>query len=452
MTQSMSTAAPHGLCVRPELDDDLVGAYVQDAIDRGGYRAALAYYDSEDAEKSEAAWHRLRAKGWLLGRLGLYDRMGGWLEEIAACPDFDHISAAGISGRPLAYRTPSLWLETPKPPGRNTGRLLTVESAAADGPTASRVPDYIWATMLILDAAGPICSHAGLGAAVSLAAAYPSRQVRNAARGDRLREPLRCATLHGAPERCHRWIIADIDFDPRPVNGPHYYYDLTDEGRRTLDKAKAAGAPWPMAVEEAAMGLEGVALPDLLERACGLGGTLNDLGKMRGELGCLVDAWRDRANGVQAVQVGAEDQTLADLGPPTKWHDADDGLGSTFDHLLYLMTVVKSTHAVACEAEPSTRAEMSVLLTLIGMIQDLCRRHGTAVAEAASAKASASGTLAGSAAGVTEPVERYPPYTDVTPALISDAYYCLAEYCRDRGLAVDQRSLPFSVPCVITGV
>ena len=152
------------------------------------------------------------------------------------------------------------------------------------------------------------------------------------------------------------------------------------------------------------------------------------------------------------MQVGSEDQALAELGPPTKWHDADDGLGSTFDHLLYLMTVVKSTHAVACEAEPGNRAEMSVLQTLIGIIQDLCRRYGMAVAEAASAKASASGTLAGSAAGVTEPVERYPPYTDVTPALISDAYCCLAEYCRDRGLAVDLRSLPFSVPCVITGV
>ena len=441
--RSEALPALYGLHARPELDDDLVGTYVQDAIDRGGYRAALEYYDSEDAEKSEAAWHRLRAKGWLLGRLGLYDRMDGWLEEIAACRDFDHISAAGISGRPPAYRAPPLWLETPRPPGRDTGRLLTVESAAAAGPTASRVPDYIWTTMLILDTAGPICSHAGLGAAVSLATADPSRQMRSPARGDRLREPLRGARLHGAPECCHRWIIADIDFDPRPVNGPHYYYDLTDEGRRTLDKAKAAGAPWPKAVEAAAMGLGGMSIPDLLERACGLGGTMNDLGKMSGELGCLVDAWADRANGVQVVQVGAEDQVLADLGPPTKWHDADDGLGSTFDHLLHLMTVVESTHSIACEAKPSTRAERSVLQTLIGMIQNLCRRHGTAL-EAASARAGASGALAGGTAGGPEAVQRYPPYADVTPALISDAYYCLAEYCKSRRLALDPCSLPFS--------
>ena len=113
---------------------------MRDAIERGGYRAALEYYDSDDAEKSEAPWHWLRAKGWLLGRLGLYNRMGGGLlEEIAACPDFDHISTVGISGRPLAYRTPPLWLKTPELAGRNTGRLLTVESATADGrPSAVR--------------------------------------------------------------------------------------------------------------------------------------------------------------------------------------------------------------------------------------------------------------------------------------------------------------------------
>ena len=442
-TRYATVSAPHGLHARPELDDDLAAAYMGDAIDRGGYRAALEYYDGEDAKKSEDAWHRLMAKGWLLGRLGLYDRMGGWLEEIAACPDFDHISAAGTSGRPLAYRTPPLWLEVPRPPGCDAGFHLTVEPAAADGPTASRIPNYIWATMLILDAAGPICSHAGLGAAVSLVAADPSRQMHGPARGDRMREPLRGARLHGAPECCHRWIIADIDFDPRPVNKPHYYYDLTDEGRRMLDEAKATGSPWPKAVEEAAMGLGGASVPDMLERACGLGGPVNGLDKMRGELGCLVDAWRDRTDGVKATQVGAEDQGLADLGPPTKWHDTDDGLGSTFDHLLYLMTVIKSTHAVACEAKPGTRAERSVLETLIGMIQGMCRRHGTAVSEAASAKAN-SGTPAGSATGISEAAQRYPPYADVAPALISDAYYCLSEYCKSRRLAVDPRTLPLS--------
>ena len=442
-TRSETVPTLHGLHARPELDDDLAGSYMQDAIERGGYRAALEYYDSEDAKKSEDIWHRLMTKGWLLGRLGLYDRMNAWLEEIAAWPDFDHAWTAGIAGRPLVYRTPPLWLEVPRPPGRNEGFHLTVEPAAAVGPSAGRVPDYIWTTMLVLDAAGPICSHAGLGAAVSLATAYYSRQMRSPARGDRMREPLRGARLHGAPEYCHRWIIADIDFDPRPVNKPHYYYDLTDEGRRALDEAKAAGSLWPKAVEDAAMELRDMSIPDLLERACGLGGPVNDLDKMRGELGCLVDAWQGYESGVRTAQASAEDQVLADLGPPTKWHDTDDGLGSTFDHLLYLMTVIKSTHAVACEAKPSNQAERSVLQTLIGMVQDMCRRHGMAVADAASVKANPD-TFAGNATGISEVAQRYPPYENVTPALISDAYYCLAEYCRSRRLAVDPRSLPLS--------
>ena len=440
--RSESVPAPHGLHARPELDDDLAGIYMQDAIDRGGYRAALEYYDSEDAKKSEDPWDRLTAKGWLLGRLGLYDRVDAWLGEIATWPDFGHISAAGISAQCPPYRTPSLWLETPRPSGRNAGFNLTIKSVAAAGPSTGCVPDYIWTVMLILDAAGPICSHAGLGAAVSLVATDPSRMARGGARGDRMRDPLRGARLHGAPECCHRWIIADIDFDPRPVNKPHYYYDLTDEGRRTLDKARAAGAPWPKSMEAAATGLRGASLSDLLEGACGLGGPLSDLDKMRGELGCLVNAWRDRANGVRTTQVGTEDQALADLGPPTKWHDTDDGLGSTFDHLLYLMTVIESVHAIACEAEPGTYAEGAVLRTLVGTLQDLCRRHGTAVAEAASAKMGATDTPAGDATGGHEAVQRYPPYADVTPALISDAYYCLSEYCGSRRLALDPCSLP----------
>lgn len=35
-------------------------------------------------------------------------------------------------------------------------------------------------------------------------------------------------------------------------------------------------------------------------------------------------------------------------------------------------------------------------------------------------------------------------YTDATPAMISDLYYCLAEYCKSRRLAVDPCSLPLS--------
>ena len=37
---------------------------------------------------------------------------------------------------------------------------------------------------------------------------------------------------------------------------------------------------------------------------------------------------------------------------------------------------------------------------------------------------------------------RWPLYADAAPPMISDLYYCLAEYCRSRGLAVDPCSLP----------
>ena len=381
---SSTLAAPLGLHVRPELDSDSVGGYMRDAMERGGYRAALEYYDSDEAAESDTPWHRLRAKGWLLGRLGLYDRMQSWLEEVAALPDFDHLPHA-LKSRPSApYRTPALWLETPRPVPRSTDHILTVEPAMAAGSDISAVPDYIWTLMLILDAAGPVCSRAGIGAAVSLVTADSDRCMAGTAHRDRRYDPLRGARLHGAPERCHMWIIADINFDPRPVNGPHYYYDLTDEGHRILDAASRADAPWPSAVKAAASGLEGMTLPDMLEGACGLCGMRQDLGDMRRDLGRIVDAWHSRADGRRASPVSPEDQALADLGPPTKWHDTDDGMGSTLDHLLYLMTAIKTTHAVACEANPSSDAERAVLEVLIGAIRDMCRRHGRAVAANAS--------------------------------------------------------------------
>ena len=183
-----------------------------------------------------------------------------------------------------------------------------------------------------------------------------------------------------------------------------------------------------------------MALPDLLEGACALGGPLRDLGTMRGELGSLVGAWRDLEEGAQTTRVGVADRVLADLGPPAKWRDADDGPGSTLDHLLCLMRVVRSAHKVACEAEPHTCAEGAVLRALIGALQDMCRRHGGAVAAAAS-MGSGSGSV--DDAGRADGMLRRAPYEDATPALISDLYYCLAEYCRSRRLAADPCSLPF---------
>ena len=438
---SEAVPALHGMHARPELDDDHVGSHMRDAIERGGYRAALEYYDSNEAADSDTPWHRLRAKGWLLGRLGLYDRVQSWLEEVAPLPDFDHLSHDLKPGPPAPCRTPALWLETPRPVPRSTDHILTVEPFAAAGPDIRKVPGYIWTLMLVLDAAGPICSHAGIGAAMSLASAGSDRRMAGTAHRDRRYDPLRGARLHGAPEGCHRWIIADIDFDPRPVNGPHYYYDLTDEGRRILAAAGRTGAPWQNAVADAASGLEGMTLPDLLEGACGLGGMRQDLGGLRRDLGRVVLAWRNQADGERATPVGPEDQALVDLGPPAKWHDVDD---YALDHLLYLRTAIKTTYAIASEANPSSDAEKAVLETLIEAIRDTCRSHGRAVAASASVAIRSPASARGGTDNPPDVVARWPMHADVTPVLISDLYYCLAEYCRSRRLAVDPRSLPLS--------
>ena len=435
----------HCLYVRPEVDDDFVGTHMRDAIERGGYRAALDYYDGDEAKESDTPWHRLRAKGWLLGRLGLYDRVGAWIEEVASLPDFDHLSAAGIAVPGAPYRTPALWQEAPRPMPRSADHTVTIEPVASTDPGIRSVPGDVWAVMLILGAAGPICSHAGLGAAIFLALSGAGQQMRGPARGGRRYDPLSGPRLHGAPEGCHRWIIADIDFDPQPVNEPHYYYDLTDEGRRALDAARVPSAPWPAGIEAAASGLEGMSIPDLLEAACRAGWQGGGLGRARDGLGRIVGAWRSQEAGGRADPVDAEDQVLVDLGAAVRWPDDDDGPGSAVDHLFCIMTAIESAHAVACEARPSSRAEGAVLQALVGALQDLCRRHAAAVvAEVAARQTGPRAAAARGGGRGQEDAPRRPAYADATPARISDLYYCLAEYCKSRSLAADPCSLPLS--------
>ena len=444
MRRSVRAATPpRNVQARPEVADGSVGVYMRDAIARGGYRAALHYYGSDEAIKSDRPWRRLRARGWLLGRLGLYGQMGDWLADISEWDDFDHILAAVGSAPRAAYTAPPLWLEAPTPMPRSEERIMTLEPAAAPCRDTGAVPDYIWTAMLVLDAAGPICSRAGLGAAAFLAEAGAARRARGAERGGRLYDPRRGARLHGAPEGCHRWIIADMDFDPRPPHGPHYYYDLTDEGRGALAAARAAGAPWPKAIEAAAAGLRGMDLPDLLENACGFGGPVPGLDKMRSELGRLVDAWQAQNDGGSAPPVDAEDRVLVDLWSTAKWSENGETAGSSLDYFLHLMTIIRSTRAVACEAEPSTRAEDAVLRTLIAAIQGLCRKHAREVTATVSGPV-LSGPARGKDTGEGSEAPQHPPYADATPAMISDMYYCLAEYCRSRGLAADPCSLPLS--------
>ena len=433
---------PREAQARLELDDS-AGSFMRDAIARGGYRAALHYYGSDEAKKSDTPWHRLSMQGWLLGRLGLYGQMKGWLEDASAWPDFDDILNAADRVQHIPYKTPAAWLRTPAPAPLRTDRIMTLEPAAPPCRDIGSVPDYVWTAMLILDAVGPICSHAGLGAAAFLVAAGADKQARGSARkGGGMYDPRRGARLHGAPEGCHRWIIADMDFDPRPPHGPHYYYDLTDEGRGALVAARAAGAPWPKAAEAAAAGLRGMSLPDLLEAACGFSGPVPGLDRMRSELGRLVDAWRARNGGGGAPPVGAEDRVLVDLGSTAKWSENGEAAGSSLDYFLHLTTIIRSTRAVACEAEPSTRAEDAVLRALIAAIQGLCRKYAREVAATVSGPGPLPCPAQGMDAGKGGEAPQQPPYADAAPALISDLYYCLAEYCRSRRLAADPCSLP----------
>ena len=441
---STTLPAPCGLHARPELDSDTVGTYMRDAIERGGYRAALAYYGSDEAKESDTPWHRLGARGWLIGRLGLYDQMEGWLEEALALPDFDHLADAHASVQRTPYRPPAMWLEKPRPVQRSADHMLTVEPAAAPDLDIRKVPDHIWTAMLILDAAGPICSYAGLGAAAFLARMGADLQMCGTTDGDRRYSPHCGARLHGAPEACHRWIIADIDFEPWLINEPHYYYDLTDEGRGILGAARAGGAPWPKALEEAASGLAGMTLPDLLENACRSSGPHNDLGKTRDELARLLDAWDCQEKGTSTAPVCAEDQALVDLGAITNGPDSDGSAGSALDHLLCLVSVAESTHKIACEARPPSNAEMSVLQALIGALQDMCRRHAGALVAGASLEVpdAAASARSGHAGRRGKDALRRPLYSAASSSLICDLYYCLGEYCESRSLAADPCRLP----------
>ena len=443
--QSATTmVAQLALHTRPELSSDTTGDYMRDAIERGGYRAALEYYGSDEAKAAHTERHRLRAKGWLLGRLGLCNQVQSWLEEVAYLDNFDHLLVDARSGPRAGYRAPPMWLETPRPVPRSADHILTLEPVAAAAAGAGAVPDYIWNTMLILDTAGPICSHAGLGAAAFLVGAEADLLMHGPAGGGCRYDPLRGARLHGAPERCHRWIIADIDFEAYFIDEPHYYYDLTDEGRRALRDAKAAGAPWPKAVEAAASGLEGMSLPDLLENACRLGGPREDLGRMRDKLAMLLSAWDAQEKGLDAAPVSAEDQVLADLGAATAGPDSDASGGTPLDHMLSLMAVLEPAHKIACEAKPSTSAEKAVLEALIGALRDLCRKRAGTVMAAASSPAGLGAASGGGGTVKGGDATRRPLYSDAASALICDLYYCLGEYCESRSLAADPCRLPFS--------
>lgn len=114
------------------------------------------------------------------------------------------------------------------------------------------------------------------------------------------------------------------------------------------------------------------------------------------------------------------------------------------DHAFCLGTVIESTYAAACEAEPSTGAERAVLQAMIGAMRSLCRMHGRAAAAAvlppdpgASPSAATVRSRAGARLGAR--------VRGCDARLIGDLYYRLAEYRRSRSLAADPCGLPLSM-------
>ena len=61
--RSATMVAQLALHTRPELDSATTGGYMRDAIERGGYRAALVYYGSDEAKASHTERDVRRVQG-----------------------------------------------------------------------------------------------------------------------------------------------------------------------------------------------------------------------------------------------------------------------------------------------------------------------------------------------------------------------------------------------------
>lgn len=79
--RAVARTGPRRQYGRLEFDAEFVGAYMRDAISRGGYRAALDYYGRMRARTTQSSIRRIRARGWLLGGLALDEEMPGWMKE-----------------------------------------------------------------------------------------------------------------------------------------------------------------------------------------------------------------------------------------------------------------------------------------------------------------------------------------------------------------------------------
>ena len=419
---------------RLELDAEFRGEYMRDAISRGGYRAALDHYEKTKAATHQLSIHRLRARGWLLGRLALDDGVAEWMEEARACSEFDHILSGGsdwnTSGGTITRQQ------------REEGNIVKIEPVDAVPPAPRSVPRWVWAIMLVLDAVGPVYSRAGLNAAVAMLQAEVDRKMCDQApRGQAKYDPLGSRSYQ-IPKEYKRWIISDVDAEMLPLNEPHYCYDLTDEGKDALDHVRRDGAPWPKAAVRAASGLAGKAVPDILEEACRLGDPPPTMDCIRGELGGLIRAWDSRKAGGRLAPASQKDAVLAGLAPASKWQD--DVADVQLEHALFVMCTIKMVSKIADSDKPAGGGNDTVPRALIGKIQDQCRKLGVKIVSVPKETRRPQTMSKYDDLIESELWNKWRRVVGELPASISDLYYCLAEYCKRRGLADDPVDRPLA--------
>ena len=419
---------------RPELDAEFVGTYMRDAISRGGYRRALDYYGGVRAKRSEPRAHRLRARGWLLGRLSPDEWEAGWMKEARACSDFDHMTGVADKARLEAERRIAASL------GMEVNRLLETEPVDADPPEPSTVPQWMWASMLALDAIGPVHSRAVLSAAVAVLEAEAGRRICGRVRCDPAAYDPLGGRMRQAPRGHQRWIIGDVDTEMLPLNEPHYYYDLTDEGKAALEYVRRDRAPWAKAAVGAAAGLSGKTVPDILEEACSLNPPSGTIDGIRDDLEGLIRTWDSRKGGGHRTPISPKDAVLAGLDPTAKCKD--DIEMARLDHVFFITGTIKAVHEIVCSVKLPSRRGGQVLCVLIGKMQNRLRRLGQKINDA---PRETSRTRVDESGVLYEKMRRkWRLYVGELPASISDLYYCLAEYCKCRSLADDPIDRPLS--------
>ena len=320
-------------------------------------------------------------------------------------------------------------------------RLLWAEPVDAAPPDPRSVPQRVWTAMLVLDAVGPIYSRAGLNAAAAVVEAEAGRRACGRVRCDPARYDPLDDRVRRAPRGCQRWIICDMDTKMLPLNEPHYYYDLTGEGRGALEYIKRDRAPWAKAAVVAAAGLSGRAMPDILEEACSLGRPLRTMEDVRDDLGGLIRAWDSRKAGGRQAPSSPRDEALADLAPVPKCEN--DAEMARLEHVLFVMGVLDMVHEIACGIKPPGTGNAAVPPVLIGKMQDQCRRLCRKI-DGGPEEGRRAKTFDENGVLYTRLRRKWRLYAGNLPASISDLYYSLVEYCKCRGLAGDPLDRPLS--------